>query len=293
MGLGFVLSGTGIIGRPGKQVASVPELPEVETTRRGIAPHVTGQRVARVVVREPRLRWPVPDDLAERLAGCRIEAVERRAKYLLIETDRGTALLHLGMSGSLRILARPQPPGRHDHVDIELESGSLLRFNDPRRFGSLLWAGLNPRAHPLLAALGPEPLGDSFTGDWLYRRSRGRRGAVKNFLMDQKIVVGVGNIYASESLYLARINPARAAGRISISRYGHLAETVRAVLERAIAAGGTTLRDFVDSQGQPGYFQQSLAVYDQAGKPCAVCGQPIRRRVLGQRATYYCARCQR
>jgi len=270
----------------------VPELPEVETTRRGIAPHLIGHRVLDVIVRQRRLRWPIPDALRRDLPGQRIDAVERRAKYLLASTAAGTALLHLGMSGSLRVLPPDVPPGPHDHYDWRLDSGRILRFTDPRRFGSLLWQKPD-RVHPLLAALGPEPLEAEFDGTYLLRRSRGRKSGVKLFLMDQKIVVGVGNIYAAEALFAAGIHPLRAAGAVSLARYERLAEEIKRILAYAITRGGTTLRDFINPDGVPGYFEQELFVYGRAGEPCKVCGTKIRAIVQGQRSTFYCPRCQR
>jgi len=271
----------------------MPELPEVETTRRGIEPHLLGRRVAEVVVRDGRLRWPVPDSLALELRGLRIDAVQRRAKYLLLRAGDGTAILHLGMSGSLRILPAEQDPTQHDHIDIILDDGFCLRFRDPRRFGSLHWTLANPLEHKLLRALGPEPLADEFCGAWLHARSRRRRVAIKNFLMDSHTVVGVGNIYASEALCRAGIDPRRAAGRISARRYDELVACVRETLTLAIAAGGTTLRDFKDSEGKPGYFGQELLVYGREGQPCAHCEGHIERIVQGARATYFCRSCQR
>ena len=271
----------------------MPELPEVETTRRGIAPHVLGQTVKRVTVREARLRWPIPATLARELRGQSISAIERRGKYLLLRTVAGTAILHLGMSGSLRCLPTGVPAGKHDHVDIEFNNGLCLRLHDPRRFGALLWTRSDPLDHPLLASLGIEPLSTDFTGDYLQQRSRGRRVAIKNFLMNSHIVVGIGNIYASESLFAAGIHPARAAGRISRQRYELLAETVKTILKESIAAGGTTLRDFVNEAGNPGYHKINLRVYDRAGEACINCGEAVRMRVIGQRSTFYCARCQK
>ncbi len=271
----------------------MPELPEVETTRRGIAPYVRDQVVSQVLVRQPRLRWPVTENLARLLVGQTIDSVSRRAKYLLLGSARGTLLIHLGMSGSLRVLTKFAAPGAHDHVDLSFASGTTLRLTDPRRFGAVLWAGKEPLAHRLLRALGPEPLEAGFTKGHLYQASRGRRGPVKNFIMDGHIVVGVGNIYASEALFRAGIHPLRAAGRISRSRYDNLQRHIRDTLGAAIEAGGTTLRDFVDGDGQPGYFGQSLAVYGRAGLPCVTCAAAIRQRVIGQRASYYCASCQR
>lgn len=271
----------------------MPELPEVETIRQGIAPYLTGQTVTRVVVRERRLRWPVPPELETALEGRCIRSVERRAKYLLLHTEGGSVLLHLGMSGSLRLLPRRTPAQKHDHVDLELGSGGCLRLNDPRRFGALLWTTEPPEQHPLLRELGPEPLGETFTAPYLYRRARGRRVAVKSFIMDGRVVVGVGNIYANEALFLAGISPTRAAGRISLARYGQLVSAIREVLTEAIRQGGTTLRDFVSETGEPGYFQQYLRVYGRARQDCVGCGTPLRVQRLGQRATYYCPHCQR
>ncbi len=270
----------------------MPELPEVETTRRGIAPHLVGQRVSRVVVRDRRLRWPIPDDLDVRLSGQRIEAVERRAKYLLIQAEVGTLIAHLGMSGSLRLVPAELPPAKHEHVDIVLESGMALRYTDPRRFGALLWSEA-PLSHVLLASLGPEPLDEAFDGERLYQLSRGRSMAVKPFIMDNTVVVGVGNIYASEALFAAGIDPRRAAGAISRARYLKLAEEIKRILAYAIERGGTTLRDFVGGDGKPGYFQQELFVYGRGGDFCKSCGSTLREVRLGQRASVYCGRCQR
>lgn len=269
----------------------MPELPEVETSRRGIEPWIVGQKVANVEVRDRRLRWPVSHEIDEQLPGQTIKSVDRRAKYLLINTTGGTAILHLGMSGHVTIVDRDTPAGVHDHVDIALESGHSLRLRDPRRFGSLHWC-LDPGNHWLLKGLGPEPLGDEFTGDYLWRKSRARRVAVKQFIMNAGVVVGVGNIYASESLFGAGINPKRAAGRISLPRYENLANSIRSVLERAICAGGTTLRDFYGGDGSAGYFQQELDVYGREDEPCHRCDRPITAIVQGQRATYYCRNCQ-
>lgn len=271
----------------------MPELPEVETTRRGIEPHVRGQRIKRLIVRQPQLRWPVPPELGALLEGRTIERVERRGKYLLLPFAHGTLLIHLGMSGSLRIIAAEQIVGKHDHVDIELSSGQALRFTDPRRFGTILWQPGEVDAHPLLADLGPEPLTEAFDGDYLFEHSRGRSAAVKTFLMDSHIVVGVGNIYANEALFSAGIRPDRAAGRISRARYTALAEEVKRVLERSIVQGGTTLRDFVGGDGNPGYFRQQLNVYGRGGEECPVCNTTLDEIRLGQRSTVYCRRCQR
>ncbi len=244
------------------------------------------------MVREPRLRWPVPDQLALALTGQAIQAVERRAKYLLFRTAKGTLLVHLGMSGSLRVVAPDVPPGRHDHIDILLEGGICLRYHDPRRFGCFLW--LVPGvSHPLLLYLGPEPLSAEFDGQLLYRRSRGRKGPIKNLIMDGKVVVGVGNIYANEALFLSGIRPARAAGRVSLARYQRLADVIKQVLTSAIDQGGTTLRDFVGGDGRPGYFAQQLLVYGRAGQECKHCGTALRELRLGQRSSVYCVTCQR
>jgi len=270
----------------------MPELPEVETTRRGIAPHLLGQTVERVVVRDRRLRWPIPEDLDVRLSGQRIEAVERRAKYLLIRVQSGTLIAHLGMSGSLRLVPAELPAAKHEHVDILLGSGQALRYTDPRRFGALLWSEL-PLEHPLLASLGPEPLDEGFDGRRLYELSRGRSMAVKPFIMDNAVVVGVGNIYASEALFAAGIDPRRPAGGISRARYERLAAEIKRILAMAIERGGTTLRDFVGGDGKPGYFQQELFVYGRGGAFCKLCGSTLREVRLGQRASVYCGRCQR
>jgi formamidopyrimidine-DNA glycosylase len=271
----------------------VPELPEVETTRRGIAPHLVGRRVQRVLVRDARLRWPIPADIDRELSGQRIEAIDRRAKYLLLRTAAGTAILHLGMSGSLRVVPATTAAQRHDHVDLILDNDRCLRLRDPRRFGALLWTREDPLAHPLLAALGPEPLSREFNEEYLFDLARGRRLAVKTLIMNARVVVGVGNIYANEALFRARIDPRRAAGRISRERYARLTGAVKAVLEEAIGHGGTTLRDFVREDGRPGYFHASLRVYGHAREPCPGCGAPLRTIRLGQRATVFCSHCQR
>ena len=270
----------------------MPELPEVETSRRGIAPHMERQHISGVIVRDRRLRWPVPDDIDRRLPGQRVSAVRRRAKYLLIETPGGTAMLHLGMSGSVRIIEQGEPAGKHDHVDIEFESGKALRFRDPRRFGSLLWC-TEPGRHALLRDLGPEPLSDDFDGAYLAAVARKRRVSIKQFIMNASIVVGVGNIYASEALFIAGIHPKRQTGRISAERLERLVLAIKEVLERAITAGGTTLNDFVGGDGEPGYFRQKLNVYGRDEEDCRVCGVPISVIVQGQRSTFYCKRCQR
>lgn len=270
----------------------MPELPEVETTRRGIAPHVTGQTVLQVIVRQRRLRWPVPARLGRELPGEVIRQVDRRAKYLLLRTDGGTVIVHLGMSGSLRVVDAASPAGRHDHVDLVLADGRALRLTDPRRFGAVLWTRNLAEHHPLLADLGPEPLDPHFTGDYLYARARGRRIAVKPYLMDSRTVAGIGNIYANEALFLAGIHPNRPAGRVARERYRRLAASVRQVLEESIAQGGTTLRDFLNSEGKPGYFRQYLRVYGRDGAPCPTCAGAIRELRQIQRSTFYCPACQ-
>jgi len=269
----------------------MPELPEVETSRRGIEPHILGATIRAVKIRERRLRWPVAKNLEAAVEGESIHSVSRRAKYLLIEAGRTTLILHLGMSGSVFVVDAGSEAGIHDHVDIELNNGKALRFRDPRRFGSLHECA-QPLEHKLLRDLGPEPLGDEFDGDYLWRRSRGRTVSVKQFIMNANIVVGVGNIYASESLFLAGINPKRAAGRVSRERYEGLANAIKEVLGRAIQAGGTTLRDFYGGDGEAGYFAQQLEVYDRDGEHCRYCDGEIRSFVQGQRSTYYCASCQ-
>lgn len=305
----------------------MPELPEVETARRGIAPHLVGQRIARVIVRDKRLRWPVSAALVKALPGQTIHAVERRAKYILLRTaaapelsppvpiamgrgrrvveikdgrgqphppgaSSGTVILHLGMSGSVRVVAGSTPPTKWDHVDILLENGQCLRLRDPRRFGSLLWTTTDPTRHRLLKDLGPEPLGAGFDGDYLYQKARGRKLAARDFLMNTRILAGVGNIYANEVLFHTGIRPQRAAGRIPRARFAPLATAIRQTLQRAIRAGGTTLRDFQNADGLPGYFQQTLFVYGRAGEPCRHCGTPIRALKLGQRSAFYCPHCQ-
>jgi formamidopyrimidine-DNA glycosylase len=270
----------------------MPELPEVETTRRGLRPHVEGRRVLAVFLRRADLRWPIPSAVQTLLPGQRITRIERRAKYLLLHTDAGSALIHLGMSGSLRVLTPDLPAGKHDHYDLLLDSGHVLRYSDPRRFGCLLWQA--PGAlHSLLAALGPEPLSADFDGDYLWRCAHGRSAPIKTFLMDQRIVVGVGNIYAAEALFAARIHPLRAAGRVSRARCAALADAVKHILEYAITRGGTTLRDFISPDGLPGYFEQELWVYGRAGQPCKACGHGVRVITLGQRSSFYCPHCQR
>lgn len=272
----------------------MPELPEVETTRRGVAPHVSGARLAAAIVREHRMRQPIPPDLDALLRGQRLREVKRRAKYLLFDFERGTLIVHLGMSGSLRVLKPATPPQLHDHVDLVFDNGVCLRLRDPRRFGLVLWCADDPATHPLLAELGPEPWDPRFNADYLAELAASRSGAVKNFVMDGHVVVGVGNIYASESLHRAGIHPTRQARRVSHARYARLVDAVREVLESAIGFGGTTLRDFTRDDGKPGYFRNELRVYDRGGEICLSCGQAeIRQKVIGQRMSYFCPACQR
>ena len=266
----------------------MPELPEVETTVRGIAPFLEGKLLRKVIVRESRLRWPVIPELASLVSGLNIARVERRGKYVLVHLERGGLIIHLGMSGSMRVLLKPEDPQKHDHFDLVNGDGQIVRYRDPRRFGSLLYAEGNPEDHFRLSGLGVEPLTDEFSGRYLYNASKKKNICVKTFLMDGRIVVGVGNIYASESLHLAGINPLRKCSRISLDRYNHLAEIVKNVLQLAIQRGGTTLQDFVGVDGSPGYFEQELMVYGRAGDLCSKCSGSIRKVVISQRATYYC-----
>ena len=271
----------------------MPELPEVETTRIGIAPYVVGETIIDVIVRNARLRWPVPKQLKKTLCKQTIQKLKRRAKYLLFHADKGCLLLHLGMSGSLRIVDKNTPPGKHDHVDLVFNSGKCLRFRDPRRFGSIHWTQDNPHQHKLIHHLGPEPLSDDLNGDYLFQKSRNRTQAIKTFIMDSRNIVGVGNIYANEALFSAGIHPKRKAGSVAKARYEKLARAIKTVLSQALAKGGTTLRDFVNSEGNPGYFQQELQVYGRAGGPCLNCDSIIKTERLRQRSTFYCTNCQR
>jgi formamidopyrimidine-DNA glycosylase len=274
----------------------MPELPEVEVTRRGIAPALTGQRVAQVIMRVPALRYPLPENLPDMLGGQRLAAVSRRGKYLLLDFGKGHLLIHLGMSGSLRLVPANLAAEKHDHVDLVfgVEGAQLaLRLRDPRRFGAMLWLPQDAPAHPLLAVLGIEPLTDEFTAEWLRQELAGLAAAIKPTLMDSHRVVGIGNIYASESLFRAGIDPRTAAGRISLKRLQRLVPAIKATLAAAIDAGGSSLRDFIHSDGSSGYFQQQYFVYGRSGEPCRVCGRPIRELRQGQRATFFCAGCQR
>jgi len=271
----------------------MPELPEVETIRRGIAPLVEGRRITNVDIRERRLRWPVPLDLAKKIVGQKVHRVSRRAKYLLLTLDRGTLIIHLGMSGRLWVVNSGQPTIKHDHVDLELDGKKLLRFHDPRRFGAVLWTTADPGSHKLLRQLGPEPLSQEFTGAYLFNKTRGRKRRIRDVLLDSHVVAGIGNIYANEALYLAGIDPRRAAGRISRPRIDRLVAAIVEVLCAAIRAGGTTLRDFRGGDGRPGYFQQALAVYGRAGESCPGCQSRISSAQLGGRSLFYCRHCQK
>lgn len=270
----------------------MPELPEVETTRCGIEPYIKGRRIQEAVVRQHVLRWPVPRQLNALVAGQKVLAVTRRGKYLLLQLETGTLLVHLGMSGHLCMVNTGVPPQKHDHVDMVFEHGDVLRLTDPRRFGAVLWLEGNPLDHPLLGSLGPEPLEPGFDGDYLFQSSRRRKIAVKSFVMDSHVVVGVGNIYANEALFLAGIRPTRGAGRLTRRQCDVLVAAIKTVLSRAITAGGTTLRDFRSAEGKAGYFQQELQVYGRGGLPCVRCRSLLKELRLGQRTTVYCPVCQ-
>jgi formamidopyrimidine-DNA glycosylase len=271
----------------------VPELPEVEITRRGLDAHLTGLSINDVVIRNASLRWPIPKNLPKLLRGKTIRSLKRRAKYLLMDCGNGTLILHLGMSGSLRILPTNTAPEKHDHFDLVLSNGTLIRLRDPRRFGAVLWHSGDVHAHPLLATLGPEPLEKDFDARYLHQAARGRSVSIKQCIMDNHIVVGVGNIYANEALFRAGIKPQLAAGKLSLPRCARLVEEIRATLAEAINLGGSTLRDFVNTSGQPGYFQQTYRAYGRAGEPCRRCGAPIKQIKQGQRSSFYCGACQK
>jgi formamidopyrimidine-DNA glycosylase len=271
----------------------MPELPEVETTRRGVESHVVGRDIAAIRVYDHRLRWPVPANLDALLRGHRVRRLERRSKYLLFRFDHGTLIVHFGMTGTLRVHTREPARQPHDHIDIEMAGGTVLRYRDPRRFGAVLWSDGTGADHPLLRDLGPEPFDAAFDGRLLWEGTRSRPGPIKSALMDNHLVVGVGNIYANESLFRAGIRPGRRASSVSLPRMVRLAAVVREVLAEAIALGGSTLRDYVDSTGEPGYFQLGYFVYGRAGEPCRVCGTPIRSRKIGQRNSFYCPQCQK
>ena len=270
----------------------MPELPEVETVRRGLSPHLVGHRLRGARVRDPRLRWPVPAQLDRLVKDQRVDSLERRGKYLILNLEDGGLLLHLGMSGSLRLVDAKTPPEKHDHVDLLLDSGQALRLRDPRRFGAILWSK-QPDTHPLLAKLGVEPLEREFDGAKLHALTRGRAGAIKQVIMDAHLVVGIGNIYANEALFQAGIRPTLRADKLSRPRCARLTEAIKDTLRRAIKAGGSTLRDFVNGHGEPGYFQQSHFVYGRAGEPCRQCGTPVKLLRQANRASYYCPNCQK
>lgn len=270
----------------------MPELPEVETIRRSIALPLQGQIIKAVIVREPRLRWSVPNTLATDLLGQSIQDIQRRGKYLLFQCEQGHLLIHLGMSGNLRLLPAKTPAKKHDHLDIVFHHELCLRYHDPRRFGCVLWTSDPVSQHPLLMNLGLEPLEQDFTGDYLYRLAQQRKVPIKTYIMNSRIVVGVGNIYANESLFLAGIHPTKPSGQINLERYQCLAKSIQQVLSKAIESGGTTLRDFMDSAGNPGYFKPLLQIYGRTGQPCNQCGNPIQQQQLAQRVTYYCSTCQ-
>lgn len=271
----------------------MPELPEVETTLRGISPLIVNNTIKQVTVRDARLRWPVPRSLAKNLLEKTIIMARRRGKYLLLQTSSGTVIIHLGMSGHLKIVTAHEPAIKHDHVDFLFENDVCLRFHDPRRFGCVLWTNKDPLKHKLLSSLGIEPLEEEFNAEYLYQQSRNKKIVIKSFLMNSHIVVGVGNIYASEALFLAGISPLRPASKISLARYQRLVKMIKQVLTQAIKQGGTTLRDFVSSEGKPGYFKQQLNVYGRSQLPCTQCKKPIKQIRQGQRSTFYCSRCQR
>lgn len=271
----------------------MPELPEVETTRRGIEPHIRGRTLRQVVVRNRQLRWPVPLELEEILTGRKLRAVARRGKYLLLEFSHGTVLWHLGMSGSLRLVDPQVDPEKHDHIDWIFGADLALRFHDPRRFGALLWTAEPVAEHALLAHLGPEPLEEQFDGAYLYEKTRKRSQAIKSWLMDSRNVVGVGNIYANEALFISNLHPLKAAAGLSPAKCDRLAAAVKEILHYAIQRGGTTLRDFVGGDGKPGYFAQELNVYGRGGEPCHKCAKILTEKRLGQRTTVYCTQCQK
>ncbi len=270
----------------------MPELPEVATTINGIRPFLQGAVIADLVIRERRLRWPIRADLKRQIQGCKVLDIRRRAKYIVVVLDRGGLLIHLGMTGSFRIATDQTIPERHDHFDFITDAGDVIRYRDPRRFGSLLYCEENPFQHGLLSKLGPEPLEADFTGTHLYQMSRARKIAVKAFIMDQSVVVGVGNIYASESLFMSGIHPIRKCSRISMSRYHKLANAIQYILTKSIDMGGTTIQNFADTDGRPGYFEQQLQVYGRVGEPCDYCGRIISSQVIAQRSSFYCNQCQ-
>lgn len=270
----------------------MPELPEVETTRRGITPHILNQTVESIIIRAPKLRWPIPKSIATDLPGLKVLDIERRAKYLLLRFTTGTLIIHLGMSGRLQTLSVKTPPQKHDHVDFSFANGAWLRYTDPRRFGSILWTTESPLEHKLLKNLGPEPLNPEFTSKYLFAQNKNKKVAIKKLIMDSQIVVGVGNIYASEALFAAKIDPRKAAQDVSLEQCTLLVKHIKKILKLAIAQGGTTLKDFLDTSGKPGYFSQKLQVYGRDKQPCNDCNSPIQSLQLGQRNTFFCENCQ-
>lgn len=271
----------------------MPELPEVETTRRGISPHIVGKKIKTVTVRNGQLRWPIESSLPKILSGSKLKDIERRGKYLVLKFEQGHVLWHLGMSGSLRICKKSETPKLHDHIDVAFSNGNILRYHDPRRFGAVVWTQEPVAEHKLIAHLGPEPLSPDFTAEYCFEKSRKRKQAIKTWVMDSKIVVGVGNIYANESLFNAGIHPLKPAGKVSRVQYTRLCHEIKTVLEKAINQGGTTLRDFVGGDGKPGYFAQQLNVYGRGGEPCTQCGKALIEKNVGQRSTVYCTNCQK
>ena len=269
----------------------MPELPEVETTLRGVSAYLLKKKIKSIQVRQPQLRWPVPAELAS-AKDLSVKALTRRGKYIIATTQSGSIIIHLGMSGSLRIADKPFELRKHDHVLFELSNNKFMLYHDPRRFGTVLWTTDQPELHPLLCKLGPEPLSNDFSGEHLFKNSRNKKVAVKNFIMNGHIVVGVGNIYASDALFRTGIRPGKSSGRVSRTSYDQLADNIKSVLAAAIESGGTTLRDFVNSEGEPGYFQQTLDVYGREGLPCNKCGSLIKQKTIGQRSTFYCPECQ-
>lgn len=271
----------------------MPELPEVETSRRGIEPYLLNKTITKVIIRQHRLRWPVPENLPALASGQKIREVCRRAKYIYLKLDNGSIIIHLGMSGSLRICSKTTPLEKHDHIDICTSNNKILRLRDPRKFGCVLWTAEDINRHKLIKPLGPEPLDDVFTAEYLHRKAGKRTCSIKSFIMNSHIVVGVGNIYACESLFKAGINPKRKTGNISLARFKKLVTAIKTTLSESIEQGGTTLKDFTAEDGQPGYFAQKLLVYGKAGEDCSVCVKPIKQITQQARSTFYCAQCQR
>jgi len=271
----------------------MPELPEVETTKRGIEPHIVGKKISDIVIREKRFRWPIQNCLKKNITGKIILSISRRSKYILFHLENGCFMIHLGMSGSLRIITNDQPIKKHDHIDIQVNENKIIRFNDPRRFGSLLWLGKQPYKHFLLNKLGPEPLSEEFTSDYLFNKSRNRKLPIKNFIMNNNIVVGVGNIYANEALFISGIRPSKPTYRVTKKDFEKLTDAIVKVLTLSIEMGGTTLKDFVDSSGNPGYFQQTLFVYGRNKMLCKICSNKIHLQHIGQRSSYFCKNCQK